>query len=126
MPCPHIFDRQPPAYQDQVLLPHLPAVAVDPSQPDFWHKYVGRSGKVIGMSRYGESAPATALYQFFGITADKVNQAVKALALATVYLKGDGSNVACVPEFVDVEIEDKVRTAIKLVIDPLPAPPSED
>ena len=43
---------------------------------------------------------------------------VKALVLATGYLKGDGIDVACVPEFADVAIDDKVRTAIKLVIEP--------
>jgi len=44
---------------------------------------------------------------------------MKALVLATGYLKNDGINVSCVPEFADVSIEDKMRTAIKLVIDPL-------
>ena len=52
------------------------------------------------------------------IGAGAVNQAVKALVLATGYLKGDGINVSCVPEFADVTIEDKVRTAIKLVVEP--------
>ena len=52
------------------------------------------------------------------IGAGAVNQSVKALVLATSYLKErDGIDVACVPEFVDVEIEDKVRTAIKLVVE---------
>ena len=52
------------------------------------------------------------------IGAGAVNQAVKALVLATGYLKLDGINVTCTPEFADVTIDDKVRTAIKLVIDP--------
>ena len=52
------------------------------------------------------------------IGAGAVNQAVKALVLATGYLKSDDISVVCVPEFVDVEIEDKVRTAIKLVVEP--------
>ncbi len=52
------------------------------------------------------------------IGAGAVNQAVKALVLATGYLANDGINVVCVPEFVDVEIEDKVRTAVRLVIAP--------
>ena len=50
--------------------------------------------------------------------AGAVNQAVKALVLATGYLKEAGINVSCVPEFADVTIQDKVRTAIKLVVDP--------
>jgi len=52
------------------------------------------------------------------IGAGAVNQAIKALVLATGYLKSDGIYVACVPEFADVTIDDKVRTAIKLVIEP--------
>ncbi|MCF6277762.1 MAG: stage V sporulation protein S [Anaerolineales bacterium] len=52
------------------------------------------------------------------IGAGAVNQAVKALVLATGYLEGDEIHVVCVPEFVDVEIEDKVRTAVKLVVEP--------
>src|SRR5215207_10753466 len=52
------------------------------------------------------------------IGAGAVNQAVKALVLATGYLKDDGIYVTCVPEFADVTIEDKVRTAIKLVVEP--------
>ncbi len=47
-----------------------------------------------------------------------MNQALKALVLATSYLKNDGIDVVCVPEFVDVQIDDKVRTAIKMVIEP--------
>jgi stage V sporulation protein S len=52
------------------------------------------------------------------IGAGAVNQAVKALALATNYLKNDGINLVAVPEFVNVEIDGKVRTAIKLVVEP--------
>lgn len=52
------------------------------------------------------------------IGAGAVNQAIKALVLATGYLKEDGINVVCVPEFVEVQIEEKVRTAIKMVIEP--------
>lgn len=78
------------------------------------------AGAIAGVIREHKRAEVQA------IGAGAVNQAVKALVLATVYLRGDGINIACVPEFVDVEIDDKVRTAIKLVVEPLPAPPSED
>ena len=54
----------------------LPAVAVEAAQPDFWHKYVGREGAVVGIASFGESAPAGALYAHFGITAERVAQAV--------------------------------------------------
>jgi stage V sporulation protein S len=53
------------------------------------------------------------------IGAGAVNQAVKALVLATGYLKDDGIAVTCVPEFAYVMIQDKERTAIRLVVDPL-------
>jgi transketolase len=79
MPCSNVFDRQSDAYQAQVLPLSLPAVAVEAAHPDFWRKYVGRTGRVIGIASFGESAPAKDLYQHFGITADKVAQAVREL-----------------------------------------------
>ena len=74
------------------------------------------AGAIAGVIREYKRAEVQA------IGAGAVNQAIKAVALATSYLKNDGINIVCIPEFVDVEIEDKVRTAIKLVIDPLPVP----
>ena len=79
------------------------------------------AGAIAGVIREHKRAEVQA------IGAGAVNQAVKALVLATSYLKNDGIDVVCVPEFVDVEIEDKVRTAIKLVIEPrapVPTPAS--
>ena len=55
-----VFDRQDPAYIDAVLPPELPAVAVEAAHPDFWRKYVGRRGAVVGIASFGESAPAPA------------------------------------------------------------------
>ena len=71
------------------------------------------AGAIAGVIREHKHAEVQA------IGAGAVNQAVKALVLATGYLKNDGIDVVCVPEFVDVAIDDKVRTAIKLVVDPL-------
>jgi transketolase len=79
MPCTNVFDRQSPDYQLDVLPLDLPAVAIEAAHPDFWRKYVGRRGAVIGMSTFGESAPAKDLYAHFGITAAAVVQAVRAL-----------------------------------------------
>ena len=70
------------------------------------------AGAIAGVIREHKHAEVQA------IGAGAVNQAVKALVVATGYLKLDGISVSCVPEFVDVTIDDKVRTAIKLVIDP--------
>jgi transketolase len=77
MPCTHVFDRQEAAYQDSVLPLCLPTVAVEAAHPDFWRKYVGRTGAVVGIATFGESAPAKDLYAHFGITAAKVAEAVK-------------------------------------------------
>lgn len=77
MPCTNRFDRQSMQYQEQVLPLQLPAVAVEAAHPDFWRKYVGRTGAVVGISSFGESAPAKDLYAHFGITAEAVVQAVK-------------------------------------------------
>ncbi|MDM7950068.1 transketolase [Hydrogenophaga sp.] len=79
MPCSNVFDRQPRTYQDQVLPIDLPAVAVEAAHPDFWRKYVGRTGAVVGIATFGESAPAKDLYAHFGITSAKVVEAVKGL-----------------------------------------------
>jgi transketolase len=79
MPCSNVFDRQTHAYQDQVLPLRLPVVAIEAAHPDFWRKYVGRTGFVIGMSGFGESAPAKDLYKHFGITADSVVKAVRVM-----------------------------------------------
>ncbi len=77
MPSSTVFDRQSRLYQDSVLPPNLPAVAVEAAHPDFWRKYVGRTGRVVGIASFGESAPAKDLYQHFGITAEAVAQAVR-------------------------------------------------
>ena len=70
------------------------------------------AGAIAGVIREHKHAEVQA------IGAGAVNQAIKALVLATGYLKDDGIEIVCVPQFVDVEIDEKVRTAIKLVIDP--------
>ena len=70
------------------------------------------AGAIAGVIREHKRAEVQA------IGAGAVNQAVKALVLATGYLKEDGINIVCTPEFADVTIDDKVRTAIKIVVVP--------
>jgi transketolase len=77
MPSTDVFDRQDAAYRAEVLPRGLPRVAVEAGITAFWHKYVGLEGKVVGIDRYGESAPANELFPFFGLTADKVAAAVQ-------------------------------------------------
>jgi stage V sporulation protein S len=79
------------------------------------------AGAIAGVIREHKRADVQA------IGAGAVNQAVKALVLATGYLRNDGIDICCVPEFVDVEIEDKVRTAVKLVVEPrIPEEPAPE
>ena len=70
------------------------------------------AGAIAGVMREHKHADVQA------IGAGAVNQAIKALILAKGYLAEDGIEIMCIPEFVDVDIEGKVRTAVKLVVDP--------
>ncbi|HEX8011156.1 MAG TPA: transketolase [Casimicrobiaceae bacterium] len=79
MPSTTVFDRQDEAYRERVLPRELPCVAVEAGVSDLWRKYVGRSGRVVGIDRFGESAPAGELFRYFGLTAERVAEAVKAV-----------------------------------------------
>jgi transketolase len=79
VPSTTVFDRQTEDYKNSVLLNGIPRVAVEAGVTDFWRKYVGTEGAVIGIDRFGESAPADELYEYFGITAGAVEEAVLAL-----------------------------------------------
>ena len=79
MPCTNVFDRQSEVYQNAVIPQSLPAIAIEAAHPDFWRKYVGRSGVVIGIDSFGESAPAKDLYQHFGISTQRVVDVAKTL-----------------------------------------------
>jgi len=81
MPCTGRFDREPAAYREAVLPRELPVVAVEAAQPDFWHKYVGRDGAVVGIESFGESAPAKVLFGHFGITSARIAAEVRRLAV---------------------------------------------
>lgn len=79
MPSTTVFDRQHADYRELVLPRDLPAVAIEAGSSDLWRKYVGRSGAVIGIDRFGESAPAPELMKHFGFTVDNVVGVVKSL-----------------------------------------------
>jgi transketolase len=79
MPCTDIFDRQDAAYQVSVIPHDVPALAIEAGTTRGWYKYVGRDGAIIGIDRFGESAPEDALYKFFGITSAAVVEAAKKL-----------------------------------------------
>ncbi len=78
MPCAEEFMKQDAAYREAVLPSNIRArVAVEAAHVDYWWKFVGLDGRVIGMTTYGESAPAKDLFQHFGITTEAVVAAVK-------------------------------------------------
>jgi transketolase len=79
MPCTSLFDRQPPMYRDVVLIPTLPRVAVEAGVGDYWRKYVGLEGAVVGIDRFGESAPGPRLFEYFDFTVDRVAKAVRGI-----------------------------------------------
>ena len=78
MPCTNLFDRQDAAYRKAVI-GQAPCVAIEATHPDFWHKYVGTDGAVIGINRFGESAPADKLFELFGFTVANVVSTAKGL-----------------------------------------------
>lgn len=79
MPCTSLFDRQDVAYRDSVLLKGVKRVAVEAGIADYWHKYVGLEGAVVGMTTFGESAPASDLFKHFGFTIENVVKTVKSI-----------------------------------------------
>ncbi|WP_085646943.1 MULTISPECIES: transketolase [unclassified Pseudomonas] len=73
MPCTSAFDAQDASYKQAVLPLQVSArIAIEAAHADFWFKYVGLEGRVIGMTTYGESAPASALFEEFGFTLENI------------------------------------------------------
>jgi transketolase len=72
MPCLEAFERQPDSYRRDVIPRHLPRLAVEAGRSGLWWKYVGEHGDVIGLDRFGESAPAGPLFRHFGFTAEAI------------------------------------------------------
>jgi transketolase len=79
MPSTNVFDRQDQAYKDSVLTPGVKRVAVEAAHPDFWRKYVGLDGAVVGIDTFGESAPGGVLMKHFGFTVENVVNTVKSI-----------------------------------------------
>ena len=79
MPCTNVFDRQSAEYKAAVLGGCKKRIAIEAAHPDFWRKYVGLHGAVIGIDRFGESAPAGQLFEMFGFTVANVVKTAKAL-----------------------------------------------
>jgi transketolase len=78
MPSTNVFEAQDAAYKESVLPAAVTArVAVEAAVTEGWYKYVGLNGKVVGIDRFGESAPAPELFEYFGFTVDNVVKAVE-------------------------------------------------
>jgi transketolase len=83
MPCTSLFDAQDAAYREQVLPAKVRArVAVEAGVTAMWQRYVGDAGRVVGLDRYGESAPAKDVYEYFGFTVDNLVKQVEAALAA--------------------------------------------
>jgi len=80
MPCTNVFDAQDAEYKESVLPASVvKRVAIEAAHVDYWNKYVGLAGKVVGMTTFGESAPGGALMEHFGFTVENVVATVKSL-----------------------------------------------
>ena len=79
MPSTSVFDRQDAAYREAVLPRGVPRLAVEAGVSDYWRKYVGLDGDVIGIDRFGESAPGAEVFRFFGFTVENVAARTRAL-----------------------------------------------
>jgi len=77
MPSTNVFDRQDQAYKDSILIPGVKRVAVEAGVTDYWYKYVGLDGGVVGIDTFGESAPGAVVTEHFGFTVENVVKHVK-------------------------------------------------
>lgn len=86
MPCTSVFDTQDASWRKAVLPGNIPRVAIEAGVTDFWRKYVGAAdderGAVIGLDRFGESAPASVLFRHFGFTPEAVADCARAVIAA--------------------------------------------
>jgi transketolase len=81
MPSTDVYDRQDASYKASVLIKGVPRVAIEAGVTDFWYKYVGLEGAVVGIDSFGESAPAGVLFKHFGFTVDNVVAKVKSVLI---------------------------------------------
>jgi len=79
MPSTNVFDRQEQSYKDSILTPGVKRVAIEAGITDFWRKYVGLEGAVVGIDTFGESAPGGVVMKHFGFTVENVVKNVEAV-----------------------------------------------
>ena len=79
MPCAEVFDCQPQTYREAVLPPSVPRLAIEAGSSEWWHRYVGSNGAIIGINTYGASAPGKDLFKHFGFNIEKIYTTAHAL-----------------------------------------------
>jgi len=79
MPATTVFDRQSSTWRNHVLPTGVVRIAIEAGVSDFWRKYTGLEGGVIGIDTFGESAPAPALFEYFGFTVEHVVKTVQSI-----------------------------------------------
>ena len=79
MPCTNVFDRQESSYKEDVLPRGVKRISIEAGVTDFWRKYVGLDGAMVGIDTFGESAPADVLFKHFGFTVENVVKTVKSI-----------------------------------------------
>jgi transketolase len=77
MPCTLVYDRQDRSYKQAILPDGVRKVAIEAGVTDYWWKYVGHDGGVVGIDTFGESAPGPVLFKFFGFTVEHVVETVR-------------------------------------------------
>jgi transketolase len=82
MPCLEYFAKQPQSYRDSVLPLGVPRVAIEAAAPQSWYRWVGEGGAILGIERFGASAPYQRVYQELGLTVDRVVDAAQRLLAA--------------------------------------------
>src|SRR5258708_3527308 len=82
MPCLEYFAKQPQAYRDRVLPPGVPRVAIEAAAPQSWYRWVGEGGTILGIERFGASAPYQRIYKELGLTVERVVDAAQRLLAA--------------------------------------------
>ena len=77
MPCLEYFAKQSEDYRNSVLPPGVPRIVVEAASPQSWYRWVGENGVIMGIERFGESAPYQQIYQEFGLTVEDIVKAAK-------------------------------------------------
>ena len=79
VPCAEIFDRQPQSYRETVLPTAVPKLVIEAGRGDWWYRYVGTNGTIIGIDTYGASAPGKELFEHFGFSVENIYATAQSL-----------------------------------------------